>query len=90
MRKAVTLTFVLFLVLLCGVDRDFSSPAPAPGVPVAPAASAVPILPPMPAIDFVCSCKTCAGGSSLGCRDTSTGRLTSCSWWWASHSGQCH
>jgi len=44
---------------------------------------------PAPAIDFVCSCQVCAGGSNLGCRDTSTGRLTSCSLWWSTHSSHC-
>jgi hypothetical protein len=44
---------------------------------------------PAPAIDFICSCQVCAGGSGPGCRDLSTGRFTSCSSWWASHSSHC-
>ena len=44
---------------------------------------------PAPAIDFICTCQVCAGGSGPGCRDLKTGRFTSCSSWWASHSGQC-
>lgn len=43
-----------------------------------------------PAIDFICSCQVCAGGSGPGCRDLKTGHFTSCSSWWASHSSQCH
>jgi hypothetical protein len=43
---------------------------------------------PAPAIDFICSCKVCAGGSNLGCRDSS-GRFTSCSLWWAANSSHC-
>jgi len=92
----VTLTFVLFLVLICGLDRDFSSEAPA-GHSVAnaeiangtPAAIAVPIAPPLPGIDFICNCQVCASASGLGCRDLSTHRFTSCSAWWAIHSGEC-
>jgi hypothetical protein len=45
---------------------------------------------PAPAIDFICSCSVCAGGSGPGCRDLKTGHFTSCSSWWASHSSQCH
>ncbi len=44
---------------------------------------------PAPAIDFICNCQVCAGGSGPGCRDLKTGHFTSCSAWWASHSGQC-
>ena len=44
---------------------------------------------PAPAIDFICSCQVCAGGSGPGCRDLKTGRFTSCSSWWASHSSRC-
>ncbi len=44
---------------------------------------------PAPAIDFICSCQVCAGGSGPGCRDLHTGHFTSCSSWWASHSSQC-
>ncbi len=104
MRKAVTLTFVLFLVLICGLDRDFSAKAPAPVAdaahiadaanvadlaPVAPAAIAVPVVPPLPGIDFICNCQVCASASGLGCRDLSTHRFTSCSAWWAIHSSEC-
>lgn len=44
---------------------------------------------PAPAIDFICNCTVCAGGSGPGCRDLKTGRFTSCSSWWASNSSQC-
>ena len=44
---------------------------------------------PAPAIDFICSCQVCAGGSGPGCRDLKTGYFTSCSSWWASHFSQC-
>jgi hypothetical protein len=44
---------------------------------------------PAPAIDFICTCQVCAGGSGPGCRDLKTGRFTSCSLWWASHSSHC-
>jgi hypothetical protein len=44
---------------------------------------------PAPAIDFICTCTVCAGGSGPGCRDLKTGRFTSCSSWWAGHSSQC-
>lgn len=52
-------------------------------------ASAVAGTHPAPAIDFICTCKVCAGGSGPGCRDLDTGRFTSCSSWWASHSSHC-
>jgi hypothetical protein len=45
---------------------------------------------PAPAIDFICTCQVCAGGSGPGCRDLKTGFFTSCSSWWASHHSQCH
>lgn len=44
---------------------------------------------PVPAIDFICNCTVCAGGSGPGCRDTKTGRLTSCSSWWAIYGSKC-
>jgi len=44
---------------------------------------------PAPAVDFIRPCQVCEGGSGPGCRDLKTGFFTSCSSWWASHSGQC-
>lgn len=44
---------------------------------------------PAPAIDFICSCTVCAGGSGPGGRDLKTGFFTPCSSWWASHASQC-
>ncbi|MFP5288497.1 MAG: hypothetical protein ACLGI9_22365 [Thermoanaerobaculia bacterium] len=44
---------------------------------------------PAPAIDFICTCTVCAGGSGPGCRDLRTGRFTSCSSWWAANSSSC-
>jgi hypothetical protein len=44
---------------------------------------------PAPAIDFICTCKVCAGGSGPGCRDLDTGRFTSCSAWWSTHASHC-
>ena len=44
---------------------------------------------PAPAIDFICSCKVCAGGTGPGCRDLKIGRFTSCSSWWATYGSHC-
>lgn len=45
---------------------------------------------PAPAIDFICSCQVCAGGSGPGCRDMKAGgRFTSCSAWWATYGSRC-
>ena len=44
---------------------------------------------PAPAIDFICNCQVCSGGTGPGCRDLETRRFTSCSAWWASHSSHC-
>ena len=44
---------------------------------------------PAPAIDFICSCQVCAGGSGPGCRDLKTHRFTSCSAWWAANGSHC-
>ncbi|HYO14126.1 MAG TPA: hypothetical protein VE685_13100 [Thermoanaerobaculia bacterium] len=52
-------------------------------------ATAATTTPPVPAIDFICSCTVCSGGSGPGCRDTRTGRFTSCSSWWATYSSTC-
>jgi hypothetical protein len=52
------------------------------------AAAATPA--PAPAIDFICSCQVCAGGSGPGCRDMRAGgRFTSCSTWWAKYGSTC-
>lgn len=53
------------------------------------AATVVSVSTPAPAIDFICNCTVCSGGSGPGCRDRDTGRLTSCSSWWASHASHC-
>ncbi len=52
-------------------------------------AASVTAAKPAPAIDFICTCRVCAGGSGPGCRDLDTGHFTSCSSWWASHSSKC-
>lgn len=46
---------------------------------------------PAPAIDFICTCQVCHGGTGPACRDLSSGHggFTSCSAWWAVHSSQC-
>jgi hypothetical protein len=44
---------------------------------------------PAPAIDFICTCQVCAGGTGPGCRDLKTGHFTSCSSWWATHHSGC-
>lgn len=44
---------------------------------------------PAPAIDFICNCKVCAGGTGPGCRDLKAGRFTSCSAWWATYGSHC-
>jgi hypothetical protein len=54
------------------------------------AAAAASSTTPAPAIDFICNCQVCSGGTGPGCRDLKTGRFTSCASWWASHSSQCH
>lgn len=52
-------------------------------------ATATAVTAPAPAIDFICTCQVCAGGSGPGCRDLKTGRFTSCSAWWATYSSSC-
>jgi hypothetical protein len=44
---------------------------------------------PAPAIDFICSCTVCAGGTGPGCRDLKAGHFTSCSSWWATYGSHC-
>ena len=44
---------------------------------------------PAPAIDYICTCTVCAGGSGPGCRDLKAGRFTSCSSWWATYGSHC-
>ena len=45
---------------------------------------------PSTAIDYICSCQVCAGGSGPGCRDMKAGgRFTSCSAWWATYGRYC-
>ena len=44
---------------------------------------------PAPAIDFICSCTVCAGGTGPGCRDLKSGHFTSCSSWWATYGSHC-
>jgi len=46
---------------------------------------------PAPAIDFICTCTVCAGGTGPGCRDLKAGgHFTSCSSWWATHHNECN
>ncbi len=53
-------------------------------------ATAASITTPAPAIDFICSCQVCSGGSGPGCRDMKAGgRFTSCSAWWATYGSHC-
>jgi hypothetical protein len=52
-------------------------------------ATAASTAPPAPAIDFICTCQVCSGGTGPGCRDLKTGRFTSCSAWWASNGSHC-
>jgi hypothetical protein len=53
-------------------------------------ATAAATITPAPAIDFICTCRVCAGGSGPGCRDLDAGgRFTSCSAWWATHGSHC-
>jgi hypothetical protein len=44
---------------------------------------------PAPAIDFICNCQVCSGGTGPGCRDLKTNRFTSCSSWWATYGSHC-
>jgi len=43
---------------------------------------------PAPAIDFICSCRVCSGGTGPGCRDPRM-PLATCASWWAVHSSEC-
>jgi len=45
---------------------------------------------PAPAIDFICTCTVCSGGTGPGCRDLKAGHFTSCSSWWAAHHNECN
>ena len=43
---------------------------------------------PAPAIDFICSCRVCSGGTGPACRDPHI-PLATCASWWAVHSSEC-
>jgi len=43
---------------------------------------------PAPAIDFICACRVCAGGTGPACRYPYM-PLATCASWWAVHSSEC-
>jgi hypothetical protein len=54
------------------------------------AVAAVSAPQPAPAIDYICSCQVCHGGTSLGCRDKrAPGGWNSCTNWWATYGSSC-
>jgi prenyltransferase beta subunit len=45
---------------------------------------------PAPAIDFICTCQVCSGGTGPGCRDRrAPGGWNSCANWWAQYGAGC-
>jgi hypothetical protein len=56
------------------------------------AVAAVSTPQPAPAIDFICTCQVCHGGTGPACRDLKApfpGGFIPCSSWWAAHANEC-